>query len=283
MIRENAQTTRNRRTAFAEILVRTRNTLSFMADLGCRGFDLSVETLDILEKFGEMPERHEKMEKIDKPNRQDQPIVSEKPKTRRSKAPDERPEIRAESTGSETLEDIRQNLGDCRRCKLSERRKNIVFGTGNPHARVMFVGEGPGADEDFQGEPFVGAAGRLLTKIIQAIHLIREEVYIANIVKCRPPGNRNPEPVEIRTCYPFLERQIQAIRPEFICALGSFAARTLLNTTQPISRLRGRFHDYRGIKVVPTFHPAYLLRNPERKRDVWEDMKMLMREMGHEI
>lgn len=258
MIREHAQMKGNRRAAFAEILVRTRNTLSFMADLGCRGFDLSVETLDILEKFGEKPE------------------------TLSNRAADVKPDARAESPGSETLKDIRQDLGDCRRCKLAKRRKNIVFGTGNPHARLMFVGEGPGADEDFQGEPFVGAAGRLLTKIIQAIHLAREEVYIANIIKCRPPGNRNPEPEEIRTCHPFLERQIQAIRPEFICALGSFAARTLLNTTQPISRLRGRFHDYKGIKVVPTFHPAYLLRNPERKRDVWEDMKMLMREMGHE-
>lgn len=269
--------TGNRRAAFAEILAETRNTLSFMADLGCHGFDLSEETLDLLENFGE------KLDTIHKTDPRDRPIGPEKPENRSSRASNERPDIQSESAGSETLKEIRQELGDCRRCKLSKRRRNIVFGAGNPQARLMFVGEGPGADEDFQGEPFVGAAGRLLTKIIQAIHLTREEVYIANIIKCRPPGNRNPEPEEIRTCYPFLERQIQAIRPEFICALGSFAARTLLNTTQPISRLRGRFHDYKGIKVIPTFHPAFLLRKPERKRDVWEDMKMLIREMGHEI
>jgi DNA polymerase len=181
----------------------------------------------------------------------------------------------------ETLEAIRADLGDCRRCPLCSQRRHIVFGAGNPHARLMFVGEGPGQDEDQQGEPFVGAAGQLLTRIIQAIGLTREAVYIANVVKCRPPRNRTPEAAEIAICRTFLERQIRAVQPQFICALGSVAAQSLLASDAPISRLRGRFHDYRGIRLLPTFHPAFLLRNPERKREVWEDMKLLMREMGH--
>ena len=177
----------------------------------------------------------------------------------------------------ETLKEIRTDLGDCRRCRLSKSRKNIVFGTGDRDARLMFVGEGPGYEEDQSGEPFVGAAGRLLTKIIDAIHHSREQVYICNIIKCRPPGNRNPMPDEIEICYPFLKRQIASVKPEIICALGTFAAQTLLETRAPISKLRGCFHDYSGIKVLPTYHPAYLLRNPEKKRDVWEDMKKLMK------
>jgi len=180
----------------------------------------------------------------------------------------------------ETLEDIQQDLGDCHRCKLAEERTNIVFGVGNPKARLVFVGEGPGYEEDKQGEPFVGAAGQLLTKIIKAINLTREQVYICNIIKCRPPGNRNPMPDEIETCSPFLERQLMAIKPDFICALGKFAAQTLLNTNVAISKLKGNFHDHMGIKVLPTYHPAYLLRNPGKKRDVWEDMQKLMKEMG---
>jgi DNA polymerase len=182
----------------------------------------------------------------------------------------------------ETLQHICLDLGDCQRCRLARGRKNIVFGAGSSSAKILFVGEGPGFEEDQQGEPFVGPAGRLLTKIIEAIHLSREQVYICNIVKCRPPRNRNPQPDEIKTCFPFLERQIAAIRPDFICALGSVAAQTLLNTDAPISRLRGRFHDYKGIKLLPTYHPAYLLRNPEKKRAVWEDMKMLMKEYPYE-
>ena len=180
----------------------------------------------------------------------------------------------------QTLEEIRSELGDCRRCKLHRTRRTIVFGEGNPNATLMFIGEGPGYDEDVQGRPFVGRAGQLLTKIIQSIHLQREEVYIANIIKCRPPGNRNPEPDEIKTCSPFLLKQVQAIRPKIICALGAFSAQTLLSTDAKITTLRGRFFDFQGIKVIPTFHPAYLLRNPERKRDVWEDMKRIMEEMG---
>lgn len=180
----------------------------------------------------------------------------------------------------ETLESIRKDLGDCRRCGLCDNRRNIVFGEGNHSAKLVFVGEGPGYEEDQRGRPFVGAAGQLLTKIIQAIKLTREQVYICNIIKCRPPENRNPLPDEIKACSPFLQRQIAALDPDFICALGTFAAQTLLKTKEPISRLRGNFHKYRGIRVLPTYHPAYLLRNPDKKRDVWEDMKMLMNEMG---
>jgi DNA polymerase len=178
----------------------------------------------------------------------------------------------------QTLADVRQELGDCRRCKLHRKRINIVFGTGNPKAKLVFVGEGPGRDEDRQGEPFVGQAGKLLTRIIEAIQLTREEVYIANIIKCRPPENRNPEPDEIAACEPFLVKQLKVIRPNLICALGTFAAQTLLQTTEKISALRGRFHSYQGILLMPTYHPAFLLRNPNYKRDVWEDVKKVKAE-----
>jgi uracil-DNA glycosylase len=174
----------------------------------------------------------------------------------------------------EVLQAIRTEIGDCTRCKLHKLgRRQIVFGVGNPSADLMFVGEAPGADEDIQGIPFVGRAGQLLTKIIEAINLRREDVYIANVIKCRPPENRNPDPDEVDTCEPFLFQQIDAIKPKVIVALGTFAARTLLKTQDPISRLRGRVYDYRGAKLIPTFHPAFLLRSPDRKRDVWEDMK----------
>ncbi|MBE3071480.1 MAG: uracil-DNA glycosylase [Acidobacteria bacterium] len=174
----------------------------------------------------------------------------------------------------ETLEAVRAALGDCTRCKLHRAgRRQIVFGVGNPKAELMFVGEGPGHDEDVQGIPFVGKAGQLLTKIIEAIHLTRDQVYIANVIKCRPPENRNPEPDEVASCEPFLLRQVEAIRPKVIVALGTFAARTLLKTQEPISHLRGRVYRYGSALVLPTFHPAFLLRSPERKRDVWEDMK----------
>lgn len=177
----------------------------------------------------------------------------------------------------ETLADIKADISDdCRRCKLHTLgRKQVVFGVGNPDADLMFVGEAPGADEDEQGVPFVGRAGQLLTKIIEAIGLTRDDVYIANVIKCRPPQNRNPEQDEVDTCEPFLFRQIDTIKPKVIVALGTFAARALLRTLDPISRLRGRVYDYRGAKLIPTFHPAYLLRNPASKRDVWEDMKVV--------
>ncbi len=176
---------------------------------------------------------------------------------------------------AEDLETIRTDLGECRRCKLCRTRTNIVFGMGNANAELMFVGEAPGADEDEQGLPFVGRAGQLLTKIIQAIDMRREEVYICNILKCRPPQNRNPETDEIAACQPFLFRQIAAIRPKVICALGTFGAQTLLRTKEPISRLRGQFIDFHGTKLMATFHPAYLLRNPNEKRRVWEDVQKI--------
>jgi uracil-DNA glycosylase len=177
---------------------------------------------------------------------------------------------------AEALAALRAVLGDCTRCKLHGLgRKQIVFGVGNPNADLMFVGEAPGGDEDIQGIPFVGRAGQLLTKIIEAIGLAREDVYIANVIKCRPPQNRNPEQDEVDTCEPFLFQQVDVIKPKVIVALGTFAARALLRTLDPISRLRGRVYDYRGAKLVPTFHPAYLLRNPASKRDVWEDMKLV--------
>ena len=179
-------------------------------------------------------------------------------------------------TAAQALVAIREDIGDCTRCKLHTLgRKQIVFGVGNPEADLMFVGEAPGADEDEQGIPFIGRAGQLLTKIIEAIDLKREDVYIANIIKCRPPQNRNPEPDEVATCEPFLFRQIEAIKPKIIVALGKYAAQTLLKTDAPISRLRGQLFDYRGATLIPTFHPAYLLRNPSSKREVWEDMKLV--------
>ncbi len=175
--------------------------------------------------------------------------------------------------GPETLEAVRGDLGECTRCKLHAGRTTLVFGVGSPSADLVFVGEAPGRDEDRQGIPFVGRAGQLLTRIIASIGLSRDEVYIANVIKCRPPNNRNPEPGEVATCEPFLFRQLDVIQPRVVVALGAFAVRTLLDTDQAISRLRGRVFDYRGAKLVPTFHPAFLLRSPERKRDVWEDMK----------
>jgi len=179
-----------------------------------------------------------------------------------------------------TLHEVREELGECTRCKLHPHRTQIVFGVGDPKARLVFVGEAPGADEDAQGEPFVGRAGQLLTKIIQAMGMQREDVYICNIIKCRPPGNRTPESGEILACSPFLRKQLQAIRPQFICALGGPATQTLLQTKEPISRLRGKFYDFQGIPLLPTYHPAFLLRNPHEKKTVWEDMKLLLREMG---
>ena len=183
--------------------------------------------------------------------------------------------VRLQADQPETLDVIRVDIGpDCSRCKLHTLgRRQVVFGVGNPNADLMFVGEAPGADEDLQGEPFVGRAGQLLTKIIEAIDLRREDVYIANVIKCRPPGNRNPEPDEVEQCEPFLFRQIDAIKPKVIVTLGKFAAQSLLRTDAPITRIRGREFTYRGAVLIPTFHPAYLLRNPSSKRDVWEDMK----------
>ena len=183
--------------------------------------------------------------------------------------------------GARTLEELRAEIGDCRRCRLCESRTNLVFGVGNPKAELVFVGEGPGQDEDRQGEPFVGRAGQLLTEIItKGMGLSREQVYIANVIKCRPPGNRNPEADEIAACEPFLLKQLEVIGPKVIVALGTFAAQTLLRTRAPITRLRGAWHAYHGMKLMPTFHPAYLLRNPHDKKLVWNDIQEVMRELG---
>jgi len=181
---------------------------------------------------------------------------------------------------AKSLEELRAAIGDCRRCKLWPGRTHLVFGVGNPNAEVMFVGEGPGRDEDLKGEPFVGRAGQLLTDIItKGMGLRREDVYIANVVKCRPPENRNPEPDEVESCEPFLKKQIDLVRPKIVVALGKFAVQCLLQSKQPISRLRGNWHDYHGVKLMPTFHPAYLLRNPGDKKLVWEDIKKVIQEL----
>jgi DNA polymerase len=176
---------------------------------------------------------------------------------------------------ADVLSTLKTEIGpNCTRCKLHTLgRRQVVFGVGNPNADLMFCGEAPGADEDLQGEPFVGRAGQLLTRIIEAIGMRREDVYIANVIKCRPPQNRNPEPDEVAECEPFLFRQIETIKPKVIVALGKFAAQSLLKTTDPITRIRGREYKYRDAILMPTYHPAYLLRNPASKREVWEDMK----------
>jgi len=184
---------------------------------------------------------------------------------------------------AQNLEELRSAIGDCQRCKLWSGRTHLVFGVGNPRAKLMFVGEGPGRDEDLQGEPFVGRAGQLLTDIItKGMGLKRADVYIANVVKCRPPENRNPEPDEVASCEPFLKKQIDLVKPQIIVALGKFAVQTLLQSKVPITRLRGQWHRYQGIKLMPTLHPAYLLRNPADKKLVWEDIKKVMKELSSE-
>jgi uracil-DNA glycosylase len=240
---------------FVQTIDELAHTLRELADSGVRGFDCAPEALNTLESWG---------------------------RRRPPRRPRPHPQPQPQPQPTESLEVIREDIGDCQRCNLCRSRTRIVFGAGSPRARLMFIGEGPGQDEDRAGEPFVGAAGQLLTRIIAAIKLSREEVYIANVVKCRPPDNRTPAPEEIATCFPFLRRQILSIRPLFICTLGGCAAQTLLGTTEPISRLRGRMYDNEGIRVLPTFHPAYLLRNPEKKRAVWEDMQQLMKEYPYE-
>lgn len=227
-----------------EILLSLHHSLKLWSRWGCRGFDCPAETLGVLKRWSQAPETS----------------VRESDKVQ----------------GEATLEQVRADLGDCRRCRLGDRRTHLVFGEGDPGADLVFVGEGPGFEEDRSGHPFVGPAGQMLTRIIEAMKLTREQVYICNVIKCRPPDNRNPEPDEIQACRPFLLRQLAVIRPKVICALGTFAARTLLDSTRPISSLRGRFHDLNGIKVMPTYHPSFLLRNPDRKREVWEDMKKIM-------
>jgi uracil-DNA glycosylase family 4 len=196
----------------------------------------------------------------------------------------EKPVVDEKISTAATLEILRTEVAACSLChELATTRTQTVFGVGNPAARLCFLGEAPGADEDRQGEPFVGRGGQLLNKIIEACRLKREEVYILNILKCRPPGNRNPTPGEADNCRQYLLRQLELIQPEFICCLGAVAAQNLLRTTDAIGKLRGKVHDYRGISVVCTYHPAYLLRNPSAKKYTWDDMKMLMREMGQPV
>ena len=192
-------------------------------------------------------------------------------------------EHKVSSFDNEAMRELKEMALQCTRCKeLAVKRKSVVFGAGNVKAQLMFVGEAPGHDEDEQGLPFVGQAGQLLTKIIESIGLTREQVFIANVLKCRPPGNRPPKPEEISNCEPYLKRQIELIQPKIICALGTFAAQTLLKTDTPISQLRGKFCDYGGSKMMCTYHPAYLLRNPGDKRKVWEDMKKIKKELETE-
>jgi DNA polymerase len=263
------------------IIDETLYTLQDLAEKGIRGFDCTEHSLSVLNSWKRTTDGRRRM-----PDDGYQPQADTQLKS--DKAPEPTLLDGCLPSGSaalsapifvDSLESIVTDMGECQRCKLSTTRTHIVFGEGSPSARLMFVGEAPGFDEDRQGMPFVGKAGQLLTRIIQAINLTREQVYICNVIKCRPPGNRNPEPDEIQSCSPFLNRQIASIEPEFICALGTFAAQTLLKTTQPISRLRGQLYDYNGIRLLPTFHPSYLLRSPDKKREVWEDMKLLMNEM----
>ncbi len=191
-------------------------------------------------------------------------------------------DIDARTGLNETLDAIRTDLGDCQRCGLGASRHELVYGVGNPNARLVLVGEAPGREEDQKGEPFVGEAGRLLDRILQAMGLRRDDVYICNVLKCRPPDNRDPQPEEVATCEAFLIRQIAAIKPQVIIGLGRFAVHSLLKSKVPISRIRGEWQSYHGTPLMPTYHPAYLLRNPEGKRDVWEDMKEVMRRMNGE-
>jgi DNA polymerase len=211
-------------------------------------------------------------------------VVAEAPRAPIARA-EAKPVARVEAPSAaavsfSTLDEVRTHLGPCQRCKLCKGRKTIVFGVGNPRAELVFVGEGPGEEEDKQGIPFVGAAGQLLTKMIQAMKFERDEVYICNVVKCRPPGNRNPEPDEIEACEPFLKAQLGVIKPKIIVALGKFAAQTLLRDTTPITRMRGQWREYEGIPLMPTFHPAYLLRSPEEKKKAWLDLQEVMKKFG---
>jgi DNA polymerase len=211
-----------------------------------------------------------------------QPVLAE-PIIREPRDADHQP-ARDRASMARQLDELSSEVARCTRCQeLACNRTQTVFGTGDPQARLCFLGEAPGVEEDRRGEPFVGAAGQLLNKIIQACQLRREDVYILNVLKCRPPDNRTPLPSEAANCRPFLERQLELIQPEFICCLGAVAAQNLLETSTPIGRLRGRFHEYRGSRVVCTYHPAYLLRNPAAKRQTWEDMKLLMQAMGIEL
>lgn len=206
-------------------------------------------------------------------------VTSDKPQvtSKNPKSGLQTPNLQVSQLNKSALETLREEVGDCQRCRLSKGRKNIVFGEGNPGADLMFIGEAPGKEEDIQARPFVGDAGKLLTRLIEKMGFSREDVYIANIVKCRPPLNRDPEEDEIEACLPFIERQAKAISPKVIISLGRISAHTLMGTKVPITKLRGTFSEYKGISLMPTFHPAYLLRNPKDKQLVWEDAQKVLK------
>jgi DNA polymerase len=227
------------------------------------------------------PERQaSELEREDMTSRSKSVVGTAAPEERRLEVADLKPEMGI-TDSAKALRVIREDLGDCTRCRLHKQgRKQIVFGVGNPKADLMFIGEAPGADEDQQGEPFVGRAGQLLNNMIKAMGLQREDVYIANIIKCRPPGNRTPERDECETCSPFLMRQIAVIQPKIIVALGAIAAKTLLAINAPMSELRGHWYDFRGTKLAVTYHPAFLLRDPRQKKEAWKDLQMVMKTLG---
>jgi uracil-DNA glycosylase len=252
----------------ASLIGEVGNYLRFLAETGCPGFDCSTQSLEILKSWGQ---------------KSSPALRGPEPKHVKA-AQDHRSQSLAYRQKSDfytpenALTAVRTELGNCRRCPLSQNRLHLVFGEGNPQAKLVFVGDKPGIEEDRSGKPFLGEAGQLLTKIIEAgMKLSRNQVYICDAVKCRPPADRRSKPDEINACLPFFNQQMAAIKPDFICVLGETAAQILLKTDLPISQLRGQFYDYMGIKLMPTFHPADLLRNPEKKRAVWEDVKKLMK------
>jgi len=243
----------------------TENYLQFLNETGCKGFDCSKESI---EKINHWRVRSQKPEfrSQNSENRSQKPEVRSRNSEVRSQKPD-------------TIEIIQKEIENCRLCKIADDRKHILFGKGNPKARLVFVGDIPSYEEDQSGEFFNGDIGELFVKIVRAIDFTPEQIYICNIVKCRPPAGRDPVSDEIRICLPFLKRQIAVIKPDFICVMGNLAAQTILETNISISELRGNFYNYMGAKLLPTFHPKYLIRYPEKKREVWNDMKMMMREM----
>ncbi len=255
-----------------DLLARVR----FYRDLGLMEFYRRSPSPELLIQLASEPDEPQPLPAPQNSLMEDQPIPPRKPFPIAPKIADATPA----AGRAAALELIREEIGDCTRCALHQGRNKIVFGDGSPNARLMFVGEGPGADEDAQGVPFVGKAGQLLNNMITAMGLKREEVYIANVVKCRPPGNRVPEPEEGATCSPFLFRQIDVVRPEVLVALGATAATWLLGARQPLAGLRGRLHSVRGTKLIVTYHPAYLLRDPRQKKEAWADLQIAMRELG---
>ncbi len=287
----------NSREELRELIEQAAEHLRYYRELGLThiGEELKPEPV-VAVKVESSAKAPQSSQPVFAPETEEKPIVTspQKPQTTMPKKKDDpglfdAPSLFEEAAPqavNETLEEIRADLGDCQRCKLWRARTNIVFGEGSPTAELMFVGEGPGADEDASGRPFVGRAGQLLTKMIEAIDLKREDVYIANVVKSRPPGNRAPEADEVKACIPFLYRQIAVIRPKLIVTLGNPATQSLLDTKVGITKLRGQFQDFprdAKIKVIPTFHPAYLLRSPDKKREAWEDLKKVRAFLRGEI